>query len=124
MIGVSSGASGSQASGSQAQEEEAVRVRPMMTTSDRFRVIECRMGHIETGMTQIKDYMDEMASGIFGMSDQFEGIYGDFRRVQAEQQRFNQWNADHTSEMMASMNLDHDRWNGPRYVYVFDVPNV
>lgn len=123
-IGVSAGASSSQASGSQAQEEELVRVRPMMTTSDRFRVTEGRMGHIKTRMTQIRSDMDEIESGIFGMSDQFESFYGDYRRMQAEHMRYNKWNVDCTSEMIASMHLDHEKWNGPRYVYVLDVPNV
>lgn len=33
------------------------------------------------------------------------------------QEEYNQWNADRTSEMLASMHLSHPRWNGEPYVY-------
>ena len=80
----SGGASSSQAGTSQAYEEEAVRARPTMTTMDRFRVIEGSLGHIDTGMMEVRDYVDDMASGIFGMSDQFDGFQSDMRRMQDE----------------------------------------
>ena len=120
----SGGASSSQAGPSQAQEEEIPRTRPMMTTMDRFVAIEGRLGHIDTEVMGVRSYMDDLATGVFGMSDQFDGFQADMRRMHDEQQRFYQWNANRVSEMMTSMHLSHDRWTGAPYVYVPDVPDL
>ena len=116
----SGGVSSSQAGTSQAYEEEAVRDHPTMTTMDNFRVIEGRLGHIDTRMMEVRDYVDDMALGIFGMSDQFDGFQNDMRRMQAEQQRFYLWNVNRMSEIMAG-HLSHEQWNGPLYGHV---PNI
>ena len=91
---------------------------------DRFMLIEGCLGHIDTKVTGVRSYMDDLASGIFGMSDQFDGFQTDMRRMHEEEQRYYQWNADRVSEMMTSMHLSHDRWNGSPYVYVPDIPDL
>lgn len=61
--------SSSQASESQAvTNEEMIHTRPTMSITERFRVIDDRLGHMQAGMTQFGDDLEEMEAGIFGMS--------------------------------------------------------
>ncbi|GJX95011.1 hypothetical protein Tco_0349597 [Tanacetum coccineum] len=53
-----------------------------------------------------------------GMSEQ------EFGQWQTEQERFMSWNTDHLSQLLAHHHIDHTRYDGTRYSYVPNIPDL
>ncbi|GJU46513.1 hypothetical protein Tco_1203779 [Tanacetum coccineum] len=55
---------------------------------------------------------------------QYDQFYGEFGQWRTEQERFISWNTDHLSQLLAHHHIDHTRYDGTRYSYVPDIPNL
>ncbi|GJU56869.1 hypothetical protein Tco_1234635 [Tanacetum coccineum] len=58
------------------------------------------------------------------MSEQYDQFYGEFGQWQTEQERFISWNTDHLSQLLAHHHIDHTRYDGTRYSYVPNIPDL
>ncbi|GKE38001.1 hypothetical protein Tco_1461406 [Tanacetum coccineum] len=48
----------------------------------------------------------------------------EFGQMRMEQERFHNWNTDHLSQLLAHHHIDHTRYDGTRYSYVLNVPDL
>ncbi|GJS26298.1 hypothetical protein Tco_0486918 [Tanacetum coccineum] len=48
----------------------------------------------------------------------------EFGQWRTEQERFISWNTDHLSQLLAHHHIDHTRYDGTRYSYVPDIPDL
>ncbi|GJV03587.1 putative reverse transcriptase domain-containing protein, partial [Tanacetum coccineum] len=54
----------------------------------------------------------------------YDQFYGEFGQWRTGQERFISWNTDHLSQLLAHHHIDHTRYDGTRYSYVPDIPNL
>ncbi|GJR20867.1 hypothetical protein Tco_0969394 [Tanacetum coccineum] len=79
-----------------------VRHHPNMTTTNKLRVMNERLGDIETDISRLVGDVDELTYV----------------------ERFLTWNTDHLSQLLAHHHIDHTRYNGTPCAYVLDIPNL
>ncbi|GJR20865.1 hypothetical protein Tco_0969392 [Tanacetum coccineum] len=101
-----------------------VRHHPNMTTTNKLRVMNERLGDIETDISRLVGDVDELTYVVSRMSEQYDQFYGEFGQWRTEQERFLTWNTDHLSQLLAHHHIDHTRYNGTPCAYVLDIPNL
>ncbi|GKD19399.1 hypothetical protein Tco_1208557, partial [Tanacetum coccineum] len=90
---------------------------PNMSNANRLRAMDERLGEI------VND-INELTYVVSGMSEQYDQFYGEFGQWQTEQERFISWNTDHLSQLLAHHHIDHTCYDGTRYSYVPNVPDL
>ncbi|GJX33574.1 hypothetical protein Tco_0243429 [Tanacetum coccineum] len=83
-----------------------------------------RLGDIETDISKLVGNIDELTYVVSGMSEQYNQFYREFGLWRTEQERFQTWNTDHLSQLLAHHHIDHTRYNGTPYAYVPDIPDL
>ncbi|GJY96582.1 hypothetical protein Tco_0513492 [Tanacetum coccineum] len=98
-------------------EIRGVGRHPNMSNANRLRAMDERLGEI------VND-VNELTYVVSGMSEQYDQFYGEFGQWKTEQERFISWNTDHLSRLLAHHYIDHTRYDGTRYSYVPDIPDL
>ncbi|GKE38160.1 hypothetical protein Tco_1461565 [Tanacetum coccineum] len=101
-----------------------VRRHPNMTTTNRLRGMDERLGDIETNISRLVGDVDELTYVVSGMSEQYDQFYREFGQWRTKQERFLTWNTNHLSQLLAHHHIDHTRYNGTSYAYVPDIPDL
>ncbi|GJW78624.1 hypothetical protein Tco_0140306 [Tanacetum coccineum] len=101
-----------------------VRRHPNMTTTNRLRAMDERLGDIETDISRLVGDVNELTYVVSGMSEQYDQFYGEFGHWRTEQERFLTWNTYHLSQLLAHHHIDHTRYNRTPYAYVPDIPDL
>ncbi|GJW41897.1 hypothetical protein Tco_0070696 [Tanacetum coccineum] len=101
-----------------------VRRHPNMTTTNKLRAMDERLGDIETDIPRLVGDINELTYVVSGMSEQYDQFYGEFGHWRTEQERFLTWNTYHLSQLLAHHHIDHTRYNGTPYAYVSDIPDL
>ncbi|GKD41422.1 hypothetical protein Tco_1261629 [Tanacetum coccineum] len=58
------------------------------------------------------------------MSEQYDQFYEEFGQWRTEQERFQTWNTNYLSQLLAHHHIDHTRYNGNPYAYVPNIPDL
>ncbi|GJT35100.1 hypothetical protein Tco_0925519 [Tanacetum coccineum] len=88
-----------------------VRCHPNMTTTNRLRAMDERLGDIETDISRLVGEVDELTYVVSRMSEQYDQFYEEFGQWRTEQERFQTWNTNHLSQLLAHHHIDHTRYN-------------
>ncbi|GKG07078.1 hypothetical protein Tco_0330047, partial [Tanacetum coccineum] len=56
--------------------------------------------------------------------EQYDQFYGEFGQMRMEQERFYNWNTDHLSQLLAYHYINHICYDGTRYSYVPNIPDL
>ncbi|GKF12034.1 hypothetical protein Tco_0049960 [Tanacetum coccineum] len=90
---------------------------PNMSNTNKLRAMDERLG-------EIVNNVDELTYVISGMSKKYDQFYREFGQWQTEQERFISWNTDHLSQLLAHHHINHTHYDGTRYSYVLNIPDL
>ncbi|GJR49312.1 hypothetical protein Tco_1399833 [Tanacetum coccineum] len=103
--------------GAEQAEIGGVRRHPNMSNANRLRAM-------DEILREIVNDVNELTYVVSGMFKQYDQFYGEFGQWRTEQERFISWNTDHLSQLLPHHHIDHTRYDGTRYSYVPDIPNL
>ncbi|GJR45934.1 hypothetical protein Tco_1314037 [Tanacetum coccineum] len=90
---------------------------PNMSNANRLRAMDERLGEI------VND-VDKLTYVVSGMSEQCDQFCEEFGQWRTEQERFNSWNTNHLSQLLAHHHIDHTHYDGTHYSYVLSIPDL
>ncbi|GJW40949.1 hypothetical protein Tco_0066794 [Tanacetum coccineum] len=105
-------------------DEGGVRGCPNMSFTNRLRAMDERLGEMETDISKLGSNVDDLTYVVSGMSEQYDQFYREFRQMRIEQERFQNWNADHLSQLLSYHHIGHTRYDGTHYSYIPNIPNL
>ncbi|GJT36598.1 hypothetical protein Tco_0927017 [Tanacetum coccineum] len=103
--------------GARQAEIGGVGCHPNMSNANRLRAMDERP-------REIVNDVNELTYVVLGMFEQYDQFYREFRQWKTEQERFISWNTDHLSKFLAHHHIDHTRYDGSRYSYVPNIPDL
>ncbi|GJT82256.1 hypothetical protein Tco_1056598 [Tanacetum coccineum] len=89
-----------------------------VANEDEAAAVEARGAQSEEGGVRRHPNMT-FTNKLRAMDDRLE-----FGQMRMEQERFHNWNTDHLSQLLAHHHIDHTRYDGTRYSYVLNVPDL
>ncbi|GJV58004.1 hypothetical protein Tco_1459009 [Tanacetum coccineum] len=76
-----------EARGAQVKEGD-VRRHPNMTFTNRLRVMDERLGDMDTNIYKLSNDVEDLTYVVSGMSEQYNQFYREFEQIRMEQERF------------------------------------
>ncbi|GJY44246.1 hypothetical protein Tco_0432459 [Tanacetum coccineum] len=108
----------------QEENEGSPRQRPNMSFTNRLRVLDDRLGKIDQNIHHLGGEREELTEVVSGMSEQYDRFYDEFISMRLEHDRFQSWNSSHMSQILSYHHLDYTRFDGTKYTYVLDIPDL
>ncbi|GJT21358.1 hypothetical protein Tco_0891295 [Tanacetum coccineum] len=102
-------------------DEGGVRRHPNMSFTNRLRAMDERLGEMEIDISKLGSDVDDLTYVVSGMSEQYDQFYEELGQTRMEQERFQNRNADHLSQLLSYHHIGHARYDGSYYSYV---PNI
>ncbi|GJX05623.1 hypothetical protein Tco_0191539 [Tanacetum coccineum] len=74
-----------------------VRCHPKITTTNRLRAMDERLGDIKTDISRLVSDIDELTYVVSGMFEQYDQFYREFGQWRIKQESFQTWKTNHLS---------------------------
>nr|GEW31151.1 hypothetical protein [Tanacetum cinerariifolium] len=106
------------------EEEVGGRHYPNMSFTNRLRAMDDMLGDIDSNIYTLSNKVKDLTVVVSRMSEQYDRFYQEFDRMRLEQDRFHTWKTNHMSQLLSYHHIEHTRYDGTRYSYASNVPNL